>query len=99
MQAEFLLSAKKLFALPNPPVTLAGPLSRGVMVAQRSLEPLVMVRIHAGQPKELILRKQVFQVGLGQASRETFLAQHVSDRLRFALLEVPDLFFDGARCD
>ena len=32
--------------------SLAGLLSDGVTVAQRSLEPLVVVRIHVGQPLE-----------------------------------------------
>ena len=39
-----------LFARPAARASFTGALSGGVMVAQRSLEPLVMVRIHAGQP-------------------------------------------------
>lgn len=51
------------------------------------------------QEPELTLREQVFQVGLGQAAGESFLAQDVADRLSLALLKLPDLLFDGARSD
>src|SRR5207247_9868878 len=44
-------------------------------------------------------REQVFQIVLGQAARETFLAQHVADGLGLALLEFPDFFLDGSRGD
>src|SRR5439155_8995741 len=46
-----------------------------------------------------LLREQVFQIVLGQAARETFLAQHVADGLGLALLEFPDFFLDGSRAD
>ena len=44
----------------------------------------------------LILREQVFQVRLGEAAGEAFLAEHIGDGLGLALLQLPDLVFHGA---
>src|ERR1039458_3774786 len=46
-----------------------------------------------------ILREQILQIRLGQAAREAFLAEHVGNRLRFALLQLPELLFHGAGRD
>ena len=45
----------------------------------------------------LILRKQIFQIRLGQAAGEAFFAEDVGDGLRFALLQFPNLFLDRSR--
>src|SRR5690349_5526537 len=45
----------------------------------------------------LILRKQIFQIRLGQTARKTFFAEHVRNRLRLALLQLPNLFFHRSR--
>src|SRR5262249_22578263 len=47
----------------------------------------------------LIFRKEVFQVRLGQIPGEPFLAEHIDDGLGFALLQLPDFFFDRSRGD
>src|SRR5256885_17071982 len=46
-----------------------------------------------------IFRKQIFEINLGEAAGEAFFAEDVGDGLRFALLEVPNFFFDGAGRD
>src|SRR5438046_2520320 len=46
-----------------------------------------------------VLREQVIQIRLREAAGEAFLAQHVADRLRLALLEFPDFFLHRARRD
>src|SRR5439155_24261802 len=46
-----------------------------------------------------ILRGEVFEVVLGQAASKTFLAQHVTDGLRVALLEFPDFLLYGYGSD
>jgi hypothetical protein len=43
-----------------------------------------------------ILREQILQVALRQAARKALFPEHVGDRLRFALLQLPDLFLHGA---
>ena len=43
-----------------------------------------------------ILREQILQIRRREAARETFLAQHVGDRLRLALLQFPNFFLDRA---
>src|SRR5688500_9386796 len=47
----------------------------------------------------LLFRKQIFQVALRKAPRESFLAQHVGDRLRLALLQLPNLLLHCPRCN
>gem|GEM_PF-3968860 len=70
----------------HPPLISAG-LSGGVRVAQGSLEALVMVRIHAGQPlNSLFFREQVLQIVLGKTLRKAFLTEHVRNGLCFGLL-------------
>src|SRR5205814_10592463 len=46
-----------------------------------------------------ILREEVLEVVLGQAAGEAFLAQHVTNGLRLALLEFPDFLLNGSGGD
>ena len=46
-----------------------------------------------------VLGEEVFEVGLGEAAGEAFLAEDVRDGLGFALLQVPDFLLDGAGGD
>lgn len=47
----------------------------------------------------LVFREQIFQIGLREILREALFAENVGNGLGFALLEVPDFFFDGAGSD
>src|SRR5208282_6322428 len=46
-----------------------------------------------------IFREQIIQIRGGEAAGKAFLAQHVGNRLRLALLQFPDFFLDGAGRD
>src|SRR5262245_61790127 len=48
---------------------------------------------------ELVFGEQVFQIRLGEAAREALFAEHISNRLGFALLQFPNLFFDRSGRD
>ncbi len=45
------------------------------------------------------LRKQVFQIRLGETARKALFPEHVGNRLGFALLELPNFLLHGSRRD
>ena len=54
------------------------------------------LRFSCGFSKTLIFREKIFQIDLRKVPGKSLFAKHVGNGLRFALLQIPNFFFNGA---
>src|SRR5262245_2414798 len=85
-QVFYLLVAGSLISAPPD----------GGFAKEVELENKACTHTQPSSPK-LIFGEKVFQISFRKAACETFLAEHVSNRLGFALLEIPNLLFNRPR--